>query len=64
MVVDLLLLISSQVVMAVRLEKLTAFDAPDYWMMGVGALIVLPVFTKFGLYRAIFRYVGLHVMTH
>ncbi len=57
-----LLLLSSQVVMAMRLEYMTAFDMPDAWMFGVGALIALPVFTVMGLYRAIFRYAGLQVV--
>jgi FlaA1/EpsC-like NDP-sugar epimerase len=58
----LLLLLSSQVVMAMRLETVSVFDTPDVWMFGVGAAIVLPVFTKLGLYRAIFRYAGLQVV--
>ena len=58
----LLLLLSSILVLDLRMEGFTPFNADDAWLFGVGVVLALPIFTTMGLYRAIFRYAGLQVV--
>ena len=57
-----LLLLSSILVLDLRMEGFTPFNAADAWLFGVGVVLALPIFTTMGLYRAIFRYAGLQVV--
>jgi FlaA1/EpsC-like NDP-sugar epimerase len=58
----LLLLIASVAVFDLRMEKLTPLNAAPLLLFGAGAVLAIPIFTVMGLYRAIFRYSGLHVV--
>jgi FlaA1/EpsC-like NDP-sugar epimerase len=54
--------IAAAVAMDLRTEQFMAWDEAHSWMLIVGALLAVPVFTVLGLYRAIFRYAGLQVL--
>ena len=47
--------------MSLRLESWQPWGYAHYWMLSVCVVTVLPVFTWFGLYRAIFRYAGMQM---
>lgn len=60
---DLLVLAFACVVaMDLRAEKMLAWSDAHTWMAVWGALLAVPIFTLFGLYRAIFRWAGLQVL--
>lgn len=55
-------LIASGVALGLRADQWALWDGGSAWMSTVGVLIALPLFTVFGLYRAIFRYAGLQML--
>lgn len=60
---DLLLLaIACVVAMNLRAEQMLAWSDAHTWMTVCGAVLVVPIFTSLGLYRAIFRWTGLQVL--
>ena len=48
--------------MDIRTEAVLPWTMAHDWMLLFGVLIAVPVFTAFGLYRAIFRYAGVKVL--
>ena len=54
--------VAGLVAMDLRSEQLLGWSEPNSWMLLVGAVLAVPVFTMLGLYRAIFRYAGLQVL--
>lgn len=57
--VDVLLIVFTVwVALCVRLDEWVRLEPKHFIYMLAGAAIVLPLFTKFGLYHAIFRYTG------
>lgn len=57
-----LLALASSLAMDLRAEQMLAWGDPHNWMTAYGALLVVPIFTMLGLYRAIFRWAGLQVL--
>ena len=47
--------------MSLRLESWQPWGYAHHWMLSVCVMTVLPLFTWFGLYRAIFRYAGMQM---
>jgi len=47
--------------MSLRLESWQPWGYAHYWMLSVCVVTVLPLFTWFGLYKAIFRYAGMQM---
>jgi FlaA1/EpsC-like NDP-sugar epimerase len=47
--------------MSLRLESWQPWGYAHHWMLSVCVVTVLPLFTWFGLYRAIFRYAGMQM---
>lgn len=57
--VDVVLaLLSTWIAFTLRLDELHVPKAAQWWVYGLSPLLAIPVFVKFGLYRAIFRYTG------
>lgn len=57
--VDVLLaLLSTWGAFTLRLDELHSPSGAQWWVYGLAPLLAIPVFIKFGLYRAIFRYTG------
>ena len=44
--------------LSLRLDGWVILSSRDVWAVGVSLSLALPLFVKFGLYRAIFRYCG------
>ena len=55
--------VASAIAMGLRTDAWGAWGQAHGWMTLAGVIVALPVFTGFGLYRAIFRYSGLPAMT-
>ncbi len=55
--------VAGVVAMDLRSEQLLAWGEAYSWMLLVGAVLAVPVFTVLGLHRAIFCYAGLQVRT-
>lgn len=58
----LLCLLSVWLAFYLRLGDLLALSSPLMWAASISVVIALPIFIISGLYRAIFRYSGLHAM--
>ncbi|OGQ57681.1 MAG: capsular biosynthesis protein, partial [Deltaproteobacteria bacterium RIFCSPLOWO2_02_FULL_53_8] len=57
--VDVILaLLSTWIAFTLRLDELHSPSDAQWWVYGLAPLLAIPVFVKFGLYRAIFRYTG------
>ncbi len=57
--VDIVLaLLSTWIAFTLRLDELHSPSGAQWWVYGLAPLLAIPVFVKFGLYRAIFRYTG------
>ncbi len=57
--VDVVLaLLSTWIAFTLRLDELHSPSGAQWWVYGLAPLLAIPVFVKFGLYRAIFRYTG------
>ena len=57
--VDVLLaLFATWLAFTLRLEQLNWPSGAQWWVYGLAPLLSIPIFVKFGLYRAIFRYTG------
>jgi FlaA1/EpsC-like NDP-sugar epimerase len=57
--VDVVLaLLATWIAFTLRLDELHFPAAAQWWVYGLAPLLALPVFVRFGLYRAIFRYTG------
>lgn len=57
--VDVVLaLVATWIAFTLRLDELHMPKAAQWWVYGLSPLLAIPVFVKFGLYRAIFRYTG------
>ncbi len=54
----LLALVATWLALSLRLDAPNWPIAGQWWVYGVTALLFIPVFVRFGLYRAIFRYTG------
>ncbi len=50
------------IALSLRLDGWQTWGHAHGWMLIVGAVIAVPLFTVLGLYRAIFRYAGLQVL--
>lgn len=58
--VDVLMaLLSTWVAFTLRLDELHSPVAAQWWVYLLAPILAIPVFVRFGLYRAIFRYTGL-----
>ncbi len=53
---------ATMLAMDLRAEQVLPWGAAHDWMMVVGLVLAVPLFTVLGLYRAIFRYAGLQVL--
>lgn len=53
-----LALLATWVAYALRLENTYYPVGSQWWVYGVAPLLAIPIFVRFGLYRAIFRYTG------
>jgi len=53
--------LAASLAMSLRLESWQPWGYAHHWMMSVCGVTVLPLFTWFGLYRAIFRYAGMQM---
>jgi len=53
-----LALFTTWLAFTLRLEQLNWPSGAQWWVYGLAPLLSIPVFVKFGLYRAIFRYNG------
>jgi FlaA1/EpsC-like NDP-sugar epimerase len=51
-------LLATWIAYALRLDNTYYPVGPQWWVYGVAPLLAIPVFVRFGLYRAIFRYTG------
>jgi len=61
--VDVLLsAIACLVAFNLRLEAWQSLGQAQVWLLGVSVAVFFPLFTMFGLYRAIFRYSGIQVV--
>lgn len=57
--VDIILaLFTTWIAFTLRLDELHSPRGAQWWVYGLAPLLAIPVFIKFGLYRAIFRYTG------
>ena len=43
---------------SLRLDMLHRPEGAQWWVYGITPLLFIPIFVRFGLYRAIFRYTG------
>lgn len=50
--------------LSLRMEGLAVLSSRDAWAVGISLSLALPLFVKFGLYRAIFRYSGWPALVH
>ncbi|MDZ7938364.1 MAG: nucleoside-diphosphate sugar epimerase/dehydratase [Rhodoferax sp.] len=53
-----LALLATWVAYALRLDSTYYPEGSQWWVYGVAPLLAIPIFVRFGLYRAIFRYTG------
>lgn len=53
-----LALFATWLAFTLRLEQLNWPSGAQWWVYGLAVLLAVPIFVKFGLYRAIFRYTG------
>jgi FlaA1/EpsC-like NDP-sugar epimerase len=53
-----LALVATWIALTLRLDELNWPTGGQWWVYGLAPLLALPIFVKFGLYRAIFRYSG------
>ena len=53
-----LALLATWIAFSLRLDGLHKPTGAQWWVYGLAALLVMPVFVRFGLYRAIFRFTG------
>ena len=53
-----LAVLASWLAFSLRLETLHWPVGAQWWVYGLTSLLFVPVFIRFGLYRAIFRYTG------
>ncbi|WP_180128990.1 nucleoside-diphosphate sugar epimerase/dehydratase [Rhodoferax sp. BLA1] len=53
-----LALFATWLALTLRLEQLNWPYGAQWWVYGLAPLLSIPIFVKFGLYRAIFRYTG------
>jgi FlaA1/EpsC-like NDP-sugar epimerase len=53
-----LALLATWIAFTLRLDTLHWPTGAQWWVYGLAPLLAVPVFVKFGLYRAIFRYTG------
>ena len=61
--VDLALcVVTTWLALCVRLEGFVVFESAHWWAVLGAALFALPLFMRFGLYRAIFRFSGGNAM--
>ncbi len=51
-------LVATWLAYTLRLDALNWPQGAQWWVYGLGPALALPVFIRFGLYRAIFRYTG------
>jgi FlaA1/EpsC-like NDP-sugar epimerase len=58
----LLALVSTWVAYSLRFETLHWPQGSQWWVYLLGPVLAFPIFVRFGLYRAIFRYSGLDAM--
>ncbi|CAM8670211.1 COG1086 Predicted nucleoside-diphosphate sugar epimerases [Comamonadaceae bacterium] len=57
--VDIVLsLLATWVAYALRLDNVYYPVGSQWWVYGIAPLLAIPIFVRFGLYRAIFRYTG------
>lgn len=54
----LLALLATWIAFTLRLDALHQPVAAQWWVYGLAPVLAVPVFIRFGLYRAIFRYTG------
>jgi FlaA1/EpsC-like NDP-sugar epimerase len=47
---------------SIRLDRLHFPVGVEFFIYGIPLMIALPIFVKMGLYRAVFRYAGLHAL--
>ena len=57
-----LALLATWVAYSLRFEALHWPQGGQWWVYLLGPILVVPIFARFGLYRAIFRYSGLEAM--
>ena len=53
-----LALLSTWLAYTLRLEQFNVPAGAQWWVYGLAPALAVPIFVKFGLYRAIFRYTG------
>ena len=53
-----LALLSTWLAYTLRLEQFNVPTGAQWWVYGLAPALAVPIFVKFGLYRAIFRYTG------
>lgn len=53
-----LALVATWVSFTLRLDVLHVPSGAQWWVYGLAPIVAIPVFVRFGLYRAIFRYTG------
>jgi len=64
MAVDVVLsLVATWLAYTLRLDALNWPQGEQWWVYGLAPALALPVFIRFGLYRAIFRYTGQAALT-
>jgi FlaA1/EpsC-like NDP-sugar epimerase len=54
--------VASAIAMGLRTDAWDVWGQAHGWMTLAGVIVALPVFTGFGLYRAIFRYAGMQML--
>lgn len=54
--------LAAAIALSLRLDGWLSWGVAHNWMLIVGVVIAVPLFTVLGLYRAIFRYAGLQVL--
>ncbi|MDZ7891018.1 MAG: nucleoside-diphosphate sugar epimerase/dehydratase [Rhodoferax sp.] len=54
----LLAIFSTWIAYSLRLDGLHRPAEAQWWVYGIAPVLVIPIFIRFGLYRAIFRYTG------
>jgi len=54
--------LAAMIAVGLRTDVWLWWSLPHIWMLLVGGCIAIPLFTVFGLYRAIFRYAGLQML--
>ena len=57
--VDVVLaLVATWIAFTLRLDELHWPTGAQWWVYALAPILAIPIFAKFGLYRAIFRYTG------